>query len=167
MPLDSVEVASTYSMLVNPIKIFSLMREKKRRWELRSLLFSMMRGIQLKRNPGKGRWPAAIPGIPAAIGHLNRRYGALPLKVVLAPAISLAENGLEVDARFIRASNWVTDRLKRFQKTREIFLKNGEIFESGDILIQRALAETLRKISEQGADDILSRRDCGRPNRYR
>ena len=109
-------------------------------------------GNPVKEKSREGALAAAIPGIPAAIGHLNRRYGALPLKVVLAPAISLAENGLEIDTRFIRASNWVTDRLKRFHKTRDIFLKNGEIFESGDILIQRALAETLRKISEQGAD---------------
>jgi gamma-glutamyltranspeptidase/glutathione hydrolase len=109
-------------------------------------------GNPVKEKSREGALAAAIPGVPAAIGHLNRRYGALPLKVVLAPAISLAQNGIEIDARFIRASNWVTDRLKRFHKTREIFLKDGEIFEDGDILIQGALAETLRKISEYGVD---------------
>jgi gamma-glutamyltranspeptidase/glutathione hydrolase len=50
-------------------------------------------GNPVKEKSREGALAAAIPGIPAAIGHLNRRYGALPLKVVLAPAISLAENG--------------------------------------------------------------------------
>ena len=43
-----------------------------------------------------GPLAAGIPGAPAGLVHLARRYGRLPLAKTLAPAIRYAEEGVEV-----------------------------------------------------------------------
>ena len=44
-----------------------------------------------------GALAAGIPGTPAALVHIARRYGKLPLHRSLAPAIRLAREGFKVD----------------------------------------------------------------------
>jgi gamma-glutamyltranspeptidase/glutathione hydrolase len=46
-----------------------------------------------------GPWSAGIPGLPAALVELARKYGRLPLKTTLAPAIRIAREGFPVYAR--------------------------------------------------------------------
>src|SRR5690606_32333746 len=43
-----------------------------------------------------GPLAAGIPGEPAALAHLAKRYGRLPLATSLAPAIRYAEQGIEI-----------------------------------------------------------------------
>src|SRR3989304_8443453 len=43
-----------------------------------------------------GALAAGIPGTPAALGHLAKKYGRLPLKQALAPALRLAPHGVPV-----------------------------------------------------------------------
>ncbi len=43
-----------------------------------------------------GPWSAGIPGLPAAFVHLAEKYGELPLKYTLAPAIRIAREGFPV-----------------------------------------------------------------------
>ena len=44
-----------------------------------------------------GPLAAGIPGVPAAMEHLAKRYGKLPLAVSVLPAIKAARNGFAVD----------------------------------------------------------------------
>ncbi len=50
----------------------------------------------------RGGKAAGIPGVPAGMVHLARRYGKLPLRQLLAPAIALARDGFNIDSRFAR-----------------------------------------------------------------
>ena len=47
-----------------------------------------------------GPLAAAIPGQPAALVHIAERYGRLPLKQSLAPAIRAAQNGFQVNEHY-------------------------------------------------------------------
>ena len=47
-----------------------------------------------------GPLAAGIPGVPAAIVHLSRNYGTLPLDATLQEAIRLARDGFPVDTRY-------------------------------------------------------------------
>ncbi|MGZ9067490.1 MAG: gamma-glutamyltransferase, partial [Burkholderiales bacterium] len=53
-------------------------------------------GAPIRGGSVRGGTAAASPGVPAALVHIARRYGRLPLTVVLAPATRLAREGFTV-----------------------------------------------------------------------
>jgi gamma-glutamyltranspeptidase/glutathione hydrolase len=99
----------------------------------------------------RGATAAGIPGIPAALQHITQRYGSLPLKQTLAPATRLAQQGFEADARYVRASGWMVDVLKRDPATAAIFLRDGAPAQGGELIRQPQLATTLRTIAAEGS----------------
>lgn len=99
-----------------------------------------------------GGLSAAIPGQPAAMVYVAQKYGKLPLIKTFEPAIKLAKEGFPVDKQF-RHFSTMGDRLtslRRFPATAAIFLKNGQPFALGELLVQTDLAKTLTLIAEQG-----------------
>lgn len=98
----------------------------------------------------EGPLAAGIPGIPAALVHLAEKYGKLPLKESLTPAITLANEGFEVDALYQKK---VTIRLQALQKNSEaaqLFLKDAHVPPIGHRIVQRDLASTLHAIVQEG-----------------
>jgi gamma-glutamyltranspeptidase/glutathione hydrolase len=91
-----------------------------------------------------------VPGTVAGLWEAHKRYGKLPWKDVVTPAINLAENG------FIPADILVNDVRKMYDwfgeatnfKTYFGSINNDELFK------QPELAETLRRIAEFGAEDF-------------
>src|SRR5690606_32116096 len=49
-----------------------------------------------EKMPTFGLIPVTVPGVPAAWASLSKRFGRLPLKEVLAPAISYAREGFPI-----------------------------------------------------------------------
>ena len=98
-----------------------------------------------------GPLAAGIPGTPAALAHIARHYGRLPLAVSLSPAIGLAREGFPIDAVYRRMAGFRLEALRRFPAAREQFLVDGEIPPLGHELRQPALAATLTAIAESGA----------------
>lgn len=99
-----------------------------------------------------GPLAAGIPGVPAAIVHIARRYGKLPLKKSLAPAIRYATEGFEVDRRYHRLAGLRKKALLASAEASRIFLPNNEVPAVGYILKQPDLAKTLTNIAENGYD---------------
>lgn len=93
---------------------------------------------------------AAIPGQAAALDHIAREYGNLPLEKLLAPAIRLAEEGFEVDERYRRLARFRRDVLNRFPHARDIFLREGDVPREGDLLRQPDLAAVLERFASEG-----------------
>ncbi|MGH8751865.1 MAG: gamma-glutamyltransferase [Burkholderiales bacterium] len=97
----------------------------------------------------RGPQATAIPGTPAALAHLARHYGKLPLKISLATAMRYARRGFEVDARYISIA-------QRFQSQltgagRRLFLDYGTLPQPGFMLKQKQLAATLEMLASKGA----------------
>lgn len=99
----------------------------------------------------EGPLAAGIPGLPAGLVHLARRYGDLPLSQSLAPALRLARDGFEVDARFVALTERAAPLLRRHGTT--AFFIDGRPPRVGERLRQPELAATLASIA---ADDALS-----------
>ena len=99
-----------------------------------------------------GPWSAGIPGLPAGLVHMAGRYGRLPLKTSLAPAIRIAREGFPVYARFARGYAEKSKVMERYRGTREVFLANGRAPREGDIFRQPQLAETLERLATGGHD---------------
>ena len=95
-----------------------------------------------------GALAAAIPGEPAALELIATKYGALPLKRSLAPAVRLAREGFTVNSKLADAfaSQW--PRLSVNAKA--TFAQEGRALREGEVLKQTELARTLELIAQQG-----------------
>ena len=99
-----------------------------------------------------GPTSAGIPGLPAALVHLARKYGRLPLSESLAPAIRLAREGFEV---YPRLETGYVDRqavMERYDGTRKVFLADGDPPQVGEVFKQPDLARTLERLARGGFD---------------
>lgn len=96
----------------------------------------------------------AIPATVAGLELALRTYGTMKLADVMAPAIRLAEQGFPVSEKLARSLGAARPLLQRFSISRRIFLKDGALYEPGEILRQPELAATLRRISRGGAAEF-------------
>lgn len=94
-----------------------------------------------------GYLAAATPGTIAGLAEVQRRYGKLPWREVVAPAIQLAAAGFPVSSRLSQAIAR-QQTLQQNPAARAIFTRNGAPLTVGDRLIQRDLAQTLREVAE-------------------
>jgi gamma-glutamyltranspeptidase / glutathione hydrolase len=99
-----------------------------------------------------GPLSAAIPGEPAAFEYLARKYGKLPLKQSLQPAIRLAREGFPLYLRLQFGIKAKRDILARSPDAAKAFLTaDGNVPEVGAVIKQPELANTLEAIANQGA----------------
>lgn len=98
-----------------------------------------------------GPLSAGIPGVPAALDHLSKKYGRLTLKQSLQPAINYALNGFVVDEHYRRMARFRLEALRASPAAAEIFLQENEVPALGYVIKQDDLANTLKAIAEQGS----------------
>lgn len=109
-------------------------------------------GQVIKNASINGALSAGIPGEPAALAHIAQHYGKLSLAESLMPAIVLAENGFAVDAYYQKMARWRLSALQQSLTASEIFLQQDQVPEVGYRVIQKDLAETLRRLARLGHD---------------
>ncbi len=94
---------------------------------------------------------AGIPGVPAGLEYLAKRYGRLSLKETLAPAIKYAEEGFPVTERYQKLAGFRLQVMQSYPSTAAIFLEDNQIPKLGYQIIQKDLAETLKQIAAHGS----------------
>ena len=99
-----------------------------------------------------GPWSAGIPGLPAMLVHVAEKYGRLPLKRSLQPAIRIARDGFPVYARMERGYAAKRAVMDRYPGTRALFSPGGKPIREGDLFRQRDLANTLQLLADKGFD---------------
>jgi gamma-glutamyltranspeptidase/glutathione hydrolase len=98
-----------------------------------------------------GPLAAAIPGTPAALAWVSRKYGRLPLRVALEPAIRLARQGFTVDPRLATMIKARASALQRNPGAAAIFLPDGQPLREGMRLRQPQLAKVLEALGQHEA----------------
>ncbi len=95
-----------------------------------------------------------VPGTVRGLALAHARYGKLPWKELVQPAIRLAEEGFILNARLAASLNAVVCTSERFPELRRVLGKEGGAadWKAGDRLVQPDLAQTLRLIARQGPD---------------
>jgi gamma-glutamyltranspeptidase / glutathione hydrolase len=99
-----------------------------------------------------GPWSAGIPGLPAALVEMAHKYGKLPLKTSLKPAIRIAREGFPVYARLEKGYGARRAVMERYAGTRAVYLADGDPPQVGEILKQPDLARTLEALADKGLD---------------
>jgi gamma-glutamyltranspeptidase/glutathione hydrolase len=92
-------------------------------------------------------------GVPGTIAGLHlawQRYGRLPWRRLVAPAIALARDGIVVTDGLAQSLEGSMDKLRRYPASQAQFTKNGVAYAAGDRLRQPDLARTLERIASQG-----------------
>ena len=97
-----------------------------------------------------GALAAGIPGEPAALVHIARTYGRLPLSRSLAPAIRAARNGFQVTPHYQRMAQFRLKVLQASPAAAEVFLLHNEVPPLGHHIKQPDLANTLQALANQG-----------------
>ncbi len=97
---------------------------------------------------------SGTPGTVAGFTMALEKYGSLPLKEVIAPAIRLAKEGIVVnDALADDLKQYGSETLVNHPNSKAIFWKaDGQPLVKGDILKQTNLANSLTLIANKGAD---------------
>ena len=91
-----------------------------------------------------------VPGACGGWLELLERYGTMDRATVFGPAIELAENGFPAT---VKNSGFMHDAVPRMRPTgAEVILKRGRAPRAGEMLIQRDLARTFRRVVEGGAE---------------
>jgi gamma-glutamyltranspeptidase/glutathione hydrolase len=99
-----------------------------------------------------GALAAGIPGLPAALVHVARQYGRLPLSKSLAPAIRLAERGWVFGDKNIAMMGWRRDVIARNPAAAALFLPGGEVPRKGARMRNPDYARVLRLLANEGHD---------------
>jgi len=99
-----------------------------------------------------GPLSAGIPGEPAGLVWMAAHYGKLPLSVSLAPAIRIATEGFQPDARFLGTIEDRKDVLARYPASAAVYLPGGKVPAAGWTLRQPDLAKTLQRLAAKGHD---------------
>jgi len=115
----------------------------------------LLTGADGKIDPGKrySHLSVAVPGTPAGLYEAHRKYGRLPWRDVVEPAIKLAEEGIIVsaDLAYALSSN---QTLMSPDAAAAFYKPDGSAYVEGERLRQPDLAWSLRRLRDHGADDI-------------
>ncbi|KUI63529.1 Gamma-glutamyltranspeptidase 1 [Cytospora mali] len=101
-----------------------------------------------------GGLAAGVPGELRGLEYAHNKYGALPWKTVMTPAVNVARHGFEVTADTARYLAGVSNpEFLTENPTWAIdFAPNGTLVQEGQIMTRKRYADTLETISEEGPD---------------
>ncbi len=95
-----------------------------------------------------GHLASGVPGTVAGI-FAEHHYAKLSFDKLIQPAIDLAEKGFVISEREARSFNSLQADLKQFNTVMPVFVKDK--WKAGDTLVQTDLANTLKRIKDNGA----------------
>ncbi len=107
-----------------------------------------------KNDSWYGHKPVGVPGTVRGMALAHQKFGKLPWKDLVMPAVRLAEDGFVIDDSLASSLNWIVGSSGDFPELRRVLGKNHgkEEWNAGDRLVQKDLGRTLRLIAEQGPD---------------
>ena len=132
----------------------------------RSLTLEMLRKQGFEYIPPRGPYPVSVPGCVDGWYQLHGRFGRMPMKDLLQPAIDYARGGFPVSE--VIADGWArgAELLKKYPGFSEIFMPGGRAPAKGEIFRNPFLADTLERIGREGRDAFYKGEIAQRIDRY-
>jgi gamma-glutamyltranspeptidase / glutathione hydrolase len=91
----------------------------------------------------------AVPGVPAGLDALWRRHGRLPWPRLVAPAIRIARDGVEMPAAHAACLEMLAP-VMTMREGAAIFAPGGRLLEAGETLRQPRLADAFELLEDEG-----------------
>lgn len=120
-----------------------------------SLTLDYFKQNNIKQIPPYGVLPVSVPGAVDGWFEMHKKFGKLPMKENLAPAIRYAREGFPVSELIAYlwergVSNFADE--KKYPNFKETYTINGKAPKTGEIFKNPRLANTLEKIANEGRD---------------
>jgi len=117
-----------------------------------SLTLDYFKSKSMDGIPGSGALSVSVPGCVDGWFELHKKFGKMPMKELLTPAIQYAREGFPVSE--VIAASWkgYSNGLKRFDNWRNLYMPGGQTPGKGDIFKNPDLANTLELIAKGGRD---------------
>jgi gamma-glutamyltranspeptidase/glutathione hydrolase len=106
----------------------------------------------------QGPRSAGVPGSVAGLWAMHHRFGHLPWKEILAPAIALARDGQRLDGPHGMMLTYGQRRFEAYGSTALLFVPHGRAYGPGDSLKLPDLAATLQLIADSGRNGFYKGR---------
>lgn len=107
-------------------------------------------GNVIPKKSVQGHLAAGVPGTVDGMIQAHQKFGKLPWKDLVAPAISLAKNGFAITANQAKEFNDLKTLFRQFNPDGAPLLKTKGDWIKGEKLIQIELAHTLTLIKDKG-----------------
>lgn len=120
----------------------------------KSLMLSYFQEKGLKSIPAYGPLPVSVPGAVDGWFSLHGRFGRLPMREVLQPAIDYAEQGFPVTELVAYYLQLSARRFADQPNFKEVWMPGGKAPEKGDVFRNPALANTYRLLADKGRDEF-------------
>lgn len=100
----------------------------------------------------RGFLSVGVPGTVAGLYEAHQALGSLPWADLVAPAVTLARDGIPITYALYSGFSRNQDFWDQFPSSAAVFMNNGEPYQMGDIWVQPELAQTLERIQHHGRD---------------
>ena len=104
--------------------------------------------------PPFGPLPVSVPGAVDGWFELHGRYGRLPMRDILAPAIRYARDGFPVSEVIAYYLSRSVDRIGEWPGFAETYMPNGRMPQKGEMFRNPRLASTYEAIARKGRDEF-------------
>ena len=98
-----------------------------------------------------GAASCAVPGASKGLEEVHRRFGKLPWRELIAPAIELARRGVEITPAQDFLHQILDPILRHGAEGRRVYELEGRRYQTGDVLRLPDLAGTLEQLAAEGA----------------
>jgi gamma-glutamyltranspeptidase/glutathione hydrolase len=100
----------------------------------------------------------AVPGMPQGLATLHERHGRLPLDRILAPAISIAREGITLVPQQDYLHDILSGILTADAEVGSVFAPEGRLLRHGETLRFPDLADALEVLAAEGAGPFIDGR---------
>lgn len=120
----------------------------------RSLTLDYFKKNGYEKIPPYGPLPVSVPGCVDGWFELHNKFGNLPMKDILQPAINYAREGFPVSELIAYYMNLSSRVLSKYPGFKETYMPNGHTPAKGEVFKNPDLANTLEKIATKGRDEF-------------
>ena len=104
--------------------------------------------------PLTGPHSASVPGEVAAWGEVHRRFCTMSLAALLDRAVGYAEEGFPISPGTGQELAGSVGKLAQFPSTASLLLRDGRPPNCGDVLLNKDLAASLRRVVQGGPEEF-------------
>ena len=98
---------------------------------------------------------SGVPGTVSGLFYASEKFGTYDIKDLINPSIELAREGFTLSSFQANNLNKYKQKFSKNKEAKKIFTRPKGFFE-GDILVQKNLAKTLERISQNGKEEFYS-----------
>ena len=106
----------------------------------------------LKKIPERGPLPWTVPGCVDGWFELHKKFGKLPMPIILGPAIDYAENGFPLSELISYYWQRSVSMFKEYENFQKLYAPGGKLLDKGDIFKNPELGATYRLLAKTGRD---------------